>query len=82
MRSIKEECLQRMVFFGERSLQVAVVAFLVHYHAERNHQALDNRLIDPGEEVGRTTGEVACRERLVGILRYYAECRTMPRTLL
>jgi hypothetical protein len=49
----------------------AVVAFLAHYHAERNHQALGNRLIDPGEEVGRTTGEVAFRERLGGILRYY-----------
>jgi len=71
MRSVKGECLERMVFFGERSLQVAVVAFLVHYHQERNHQGLDNRLIEPGEEVGHTTGEVACRERLGGILRYY-----------
>lgn len=60
-----------MVFFGEKSLHAAVVAFLAHYHAERNHQALDNRLIDAGEEVARTTGEVACRERLGGILRYY-----------
>ena len=71
MRSVKEECLERMVFFGERSLYAAVVAFLAHYHAERNHQALGNRLIDPGEEVGRATGEIACRERLGGILRYY-----------
>ena len=71
MRSVKEECLERMVFFGERSLHAAVVAFLIHYYAERNHQALGNRLIDPGEEVGRTTGKVACRERLGGILRYY-----------
>jgi transposase InsO family protein len=69
MRSVKGECLERMVFFG--ALQVAVVAFLVHYHQERNHQGLDNRLIEPGEEVGHTTGEVACRERLGGILRYY-----------
>jgi putative transposase len=71
MRSVKEECLERMVFFAERSLHAAVVAFLAHYHTERNHQALDNRLIDPGEEVGRTTGDVACREQLGGILRYY-----------
>ncbi len=71
MRSVKEECLERMIFFGERSLQVAVAEFLSHFHAERNHQGLDNRLIEPGEEVGRTTGEVACRERLGGMLRYY-----------
>jgi len=48
-----------------------VVAFLAHNHAESNHQALDNRLIDLGGEVGRTTDEVECRERLGGILRYY-----------
>jgi len=71
MRSVKEECLERMIFFGERSLQVAAAEFLGHFHAERNHQGLDNRLIEPGEEVGRTTGEVVCRERLGGMLRYY-----------
>jgi len=32
---------------------------------------LDNRPIDPGEEVGRIDGEVECRQRLGGILRYY-----------
>jgi len=73
MRSIKEECLERMVLFGERSLQTAVANFLSHYHEERNHQGLGNRLIEPGEEVGRAAGEVVCRERLGGILRYY--CR-------
>jgi transposase InsO family protein len=71
MRSLKDECLHRLIFFGERPLRAALVAFLAHYHVERNHQALDNRLIDQGEEVGRTAGEVACRERLGGILRYY-----------
>jgi transposase InsO family protein len=71
MRSLKEECLERMVFFGERSLQVAAAEFLSHFHAERNHQGLGNRLIEPGEQVGRTAGDVACRERLGGMLRYY-----------
>jgi putative transposase len=71
IRSVKEECLERMIFFGERSLQVAVAEFLSHFHAERNHQGLGNRLTEPGEEVGRTAGAVACRERLGGILRYY-----------
>ena len=71
MRSLKDECLHRLIFFGQKPLQAAVVAFLAHYHVERNHQALDNRLIDPGEEVGRTAGQVECRERLGGILRYY-----------
>ena len=71
MRSVKDECLHRMIFFGESAVQAAVVAFLAHYHQERNHQGLDNTLIEPGEEVGRTSSEVVCRERLGGMLRYY-----------
>ena len=71
MRSIKDESLSRLIFFGESSLRNAVRQFLEHYHAERNHQGLENRLIDPGEDVGRAGGEVQCRERLGGLLRYY-----------
>jgi putative transposase len=70
-RSLKEECLDRMIFFGEKSLRDAVSAFLDHFHAERNHQGLDNRVIEPGEEVNRCDGEVLCRERLGGMLWYY-----------
>ena len=71
MRSLKGECLERMIFFGESSLRKATSAFLVHYHRERNHQGLDNRLIEGGEEVGRNAGPVQCRKRLGGMLRYY-----------
>jgi putative transposase len=70
-RSIKEECLLKLIFFGEDSLRRAIKVFLVHYHQERNHQGLDNKLIEPGEEVGRGAGRVACCERLGGMLRYY-----------
>jgi len=70
MRSVKEECGHRMIFFAERSLQVAVAEFLSHFHTERNHQGLGNRLIEPGVEAGRTAGDVACRERPGGMLRY------------
>jgi putative transposase len=71
MRSIKEECLSRMIFFGEHSLCRAVAAFLEHYYAERNHQGLDNRIIAPSAEVGTAVGKIECRERLGGMLRYY-----------
>jgi transposase InsO family protein len=71
MRSLKEECLDRMIFLGDSSLRKATTAFLAHYHQERNHQGLDNELIDGGEDVGRATGLVQCRERLGGMLRYY-----------
>jgi transposase InsO family protein len=71
MRSVKDECPHRMIFFGEVALLKAVREFVLHYHGERNHQGRDNRLIEPGDEVSRTAGEVACRERLGGMLRYY-----------
>jgi len=71
MRSIKDECLDRMIFFGENSLRNAVREYLAHYHSERNHQGLENELIDPGEEVSRTDGAIQCRERLGGMLKYY-----------
>ena len=71
MRSLNGECLERMIFFGERSLRTATVAFLAHYHGERNHQGLDNRLIEEDEQVGLATGQVQCRERLGGMLRCY-----------
>ena len=60
-----------MVFSGERSLRRAITEYLAHYHAERNHQGLDNRLIDPKVDVGGSDGDVQCRERLGGMLRYY-----------
>ena len=71
MRSLKSECLDRVSFFGEPSLRRALREFGEHFHHERNHQGLGNRIIDAGTEVGRTQGEVQCRERLGGLLRYY-----------
>ena len=60
-----------MIFFGEQSLRTAVHHFLIHYHRERNHQGLDNTLIEPNEEIGQDEGDIQCQERLGGILRYY-----------
>ena len=71
MKSGKSEALERMIFFGEKMLRTAVGQFLAHYHGERNHQGLGNRLIDPDEEIGLKQGDVECRERLGGLLRYY-----------
>ena len=69
--SIKSECLERMIFFGERSLRRAVTEFVCHYHGERNHQGLDNQLIEPDEAVGSRQSGLRCCERLGGLLKYY-----------
>jgi hypothetical protein len=52
-------------------LRNAVLQFLEHYHQERNHQGLNNRILMPGAEVGQMTGKLECRERLGGLLRYH-----------
>jgi transposase InsO family protein len=70
-RSLRGECLNRLIFFGEAALRRASQQLVTHYHRERNHQGLSNRLIEAGPEVGRATGNLACRERLGGMLRYY-----------
>jgi hypothetical protein len=71
VRSIKAECLDRMIFFGEPSLRRAIREYLVHYHAERNHQGIRNKIIEPDDGVGSNAGVMRCRERLGGMLRYY-----------
>ena len=71
VRTIKETCLDRMIFFGEDSLRRAINEFVEFYHHERNHQGLGNRLIEPQGEVAAVAGSVQCRERLGGLLRYY-----------
>jgi transposase InsO family protein len=71
VRSIKESCLERLILFGERSLRTAVQNFVTHYHRERNHQGLGNRLIFPDSAVVGTAGVIQRRERLGGMLNYY-----------
>ncbi len=71
VRTIKESCLERMIFFGETSLRKAIAEFVVHYHLERNHQGLGNRLIIPIEATGETAETVQRRQRLGGMLNYY-----------
>jgi putative transposase len=68
---MKSECLDRMIFFGRRSLERALNQFVAHYHGERNHQGLGNRIIEAGDEVGKKVGDVECRELLGGMRRYY-----------
>src|SRR4051812_32086528 len=71
VRSIKESCLERLILFGEQSLRTAVSQFAAHYHAERPHQGLDNRLLRPEPSHLGNTGGVQRRERLGGMLNYY-----------
>ena len=69
VRTIKESCLERMIFFGETSLRKAIAEFVAHYHLERNHQGLGNRLIVP---IGRQVKP----QKLFSDASGWAECST------
>jgi hypothetical protein len=71
VRSVKEECLSKVILFGERSLRRALSEYVEHFHAERNHQGKGNVLLFPRDMNRRRQGRVRCRERLGGLLRYY-----------
>jgi len=70
IESVKSECLDRMVLLGEGHLRAAVREFVHHYHEERPHQGLGNELIAPTTTV-IGTGQMKCRERLGGLLKFY-----------
>lgn len=71
VRSIKEECLSKVIPIGERHLRTILDEFAEHYHFERNHQGLGNRLID-ADPSPLPARQVECRERLSGLLRFYS----------
>ena len=73
VRSVKEECLSKLILFGESSVRRALQQYVMHYHEERNHQGKENRILFPVETEGtrKRKGAVQCRERLGGLLKYY-----------
>jgi transposase InsO family protein len=71
VRSIKSECLAQIIPLGEGHLRAAVKAYTEHYHVERNHQGLENELIEDRCGAADMNGDVERHERLGGILNYY-----------
>ena len=74
VRSVKQECLSKLILFGEGALRRGLTEYLAHYHGERNHQGKGNLLLFPSKNqlpVGNGS-TVRCRQRLGGLLNYYA----------
>lgn len=71
VRSIKYECLNRMIFFGEKHLRFIIKEYVEHYHTERNHQGIENKLIERNGNGKRCNGPITSRSRLGGMLKYY-----------
>src|SRR3954468_8660726 len=73
VRSIKHECLSKLVLFGELSLRRAVTEFLRHYHFERNHQGKQNMILFPAPALPppHSNPAITCQARLGGLLNFY-----------
>jgi len=73
VRSAKQECLSKLILFGEGPLVRTLAEFSAHYHGERNHQGKGNKLLFPDaanktKPCGHT---IECRQRLGGLLKFY-----------
>jgi len=71
VRSIKSECLDRMIFIGSGSLRHALAEYAEHYNRERPHQGIGNRLVEPELGAASRVGAVERRARLGGLLNFY-----------
>jgi len=69
--SYRKDYLDRLILFGEASLERAVREFVLHYNRERNHQSLENKIIQPEFPEFPVKGDLHCHKRLGGLLRYY-----------
>jgi putative transposase len=71
VRSVKDECLDQLILFGERSLHHALKEYLAHHQHERNHQGLANVIRFPDQAGSSGNGPILKSERLGGLLSFY-----------
>jgi hypothetical protein len=71
VKTIKTECLDHLILFGEKSLRHVVKEYLAHYHAERNHQGIENVIPFPDKRLSATGQKITKSERLGGLLSFY-----------
>jgi len=74
VRTVREECLDHFVIFGEAHLRHLLGEFVQHYNRERYHQGLGGKLVTPNllaENDNAAVGEIKTRPRLGGILNFY-----------
>jgi transposase InsO family protein len=71
VRTIKRECLHKMILFGEKHVRHVVEQFVEHYNLERPHSGIEHGTPVPCEQFSPDEGPVACKKRLGGLLRSY-----------
>ena len=71
VQTIKNECTDKMILFGEKHLRHVLNEFVEHYHSERPHQGLGNQRIIGAGHASPAKGRIHCRERVGGLLKSY-----------
>ena len=71
VRSIKDECLSKLILIGPRMLRRSLREYAKHYHLERNHQEIGNRTIVPFNIPEHLCESVDSPRRLGGLSNYY-----------
>jgi transposase InsO family protein len=71
VRSVRGECLSKVIPLGEKHLRELLREYGAHYHRERNHQGIANALIDPSNDNSTMTGRVVRSKRIGGLLNFY-----------
>ncbi len=69
IQSIQVECLDHFLVFGEKHFDYLVREYIEHYHQERPHQGVGNRLI-AGQPPPSADNAIQCRTRLGGLLKH------------
>jgi putative transposase len=70
VRSVKQECLSKLILFGPGPLWRVLSEYSTHYHGERNHQGKGNQILFPVVSKKRSRS-IECYHRLGGLLKYY-----------
>jgi putative transposase len=74
VRSVKQECLSKLILFSEASLKTVLADYLTHDHAERNHQGKHNLLLFPARaDTSPPANPIVGKQRLGGLLQYYTK---------
>ena len=74
VRTVREECWDKFVIFGEAHLRHLLGEFEQHYNGERYHQGFGDKLVMPNlsaQNDNTAVGTIDTRSRLGGILNFY-----------
>jgi len=72
VRTVRSECTDRMLIFGERHLRAVLTEYAAHYNLRRPHRSLDLRAPAGGVDAVRlSVGRIQRRQVLGGLINEY-----------